>query len=854
MCENLQRGLEESIPTVSETLSPDEEEEIIACFHLGCMVLCMKPIKLGAECSVLYSSLSGCIGILTPLSVLEKYLVKETKELSKSRSETNDNQHNSCTFRKHKSTTDNGETVREFDSSISMNFVDQDTSIKYVDQNTLMGSVDQVTTSECTSRFFDVDESVIGFVDHAASTDCSIHQATVVNSIDQMDSTRFLDLEAFEISLNHTRAQSASSTDQVAFASSTDQETSANFINESVTEPCMLSTANTAQQMKFKNSAEHALSEFFNHKKKVPNKSSNNQAASESFIDQAKPVDQSESIMSLNDLIGSMSLIQDATSKNSVDQEESRNLIDQAVIDILSDQSESTSLNTNLAIQFPSFIDYALSTSFGDLSISTTLINQASSTDLVRPGHIYGFGRPGHIYGFGRPDHIYGFGRPGHIYGFGRPGHIYRFGRPGHIYGFGRPGRIGRPDHIYGFGRPGHIYGFGRPGHIYGFGRPGRIGRQGSICEFRGYIYECSRPSDSWDLAASTGRRQDPCTSGIGKTAASTNFIDQAMSMSGIDTSSSINLIDLNLKGNTLPIMDSLYQAAFKSAFDQDSLPLTNLFDRSVATNTSTGEMDQAAPTRELGLASSESFDDHVMPEISTGQVGSTNLDPQTTNSKLIFPTFHDIFQSNRGASIYIPPIFPNLKHQATSTNLIYQSTSTRGFLKVKSTNVKNHAASTSGMDNAASTSEPFHDGVNKDSTDDVIGVQVSHESSSNKSHLDNGNSNPNLIDFVLLTQWAIWTVKIPIRDEDSPQDSHDPQQVLIPLHLFHGFYPRYLGPSRSSNLKKHLNCGNNLSVTRVWILNNISMSERNKISRDKEKIRTGSNLFVIQICIRVSE
>ncbi|GFY53057.1 splicing factor 3B subunit 3, partial [Trichonephila inaurata madagascariensis] len=285
-----------------------------------------------------------------------------------------------------------------------------------------------------------------------------------------------------------------------------------------------------------------------------------------------------------------------------------------------------------------------------------------------------------------------------------------------------------------------------------------------------------------------TGRRQHPCTSGIGKTAASTSLIDQATSMSGIGASSSMNLIDLNLKGITLPIMDSVYQAAFKSAFDQDSLTPTNLFDQSVATNTfhqatSTSEMDQAAPTSELGLASStsdqiaylsknyplmffdqtasESFDDHVMPEISTGQVESTNLDPQTTDSRLIFnasstepqPTFHDIFQSKRGASIYVPPIFPNLKPQATYTNLIYQSASTRVLLKVKSTNVKDHAASTSGMHPNASTSkdmvcnEPFHDDIKKDSTDGVIGVEVSHESSSNESHLDGErNSTPNLI------------------------------------------------------------------------------------------------------------
>ncbi|GFY62578.1 hypothetical protein TNIN_71161 [Trichonephila inaurata madagascariensis] len=245
--------------------------------------------------------------------------------------------------------------------------------------------------------------------------------------------------------------------------------------------------------------------------------------------------------------------------------------------------------------------------------------------------------------------------------------------------------------------------------------------------------------------------------------------------------------------------MDSVYQAAFKSAFDQDSLTPTNLFDQSVATNTfhqatSTSEMDQAAPTSELGLASStsdqiaylsknyplmffdqtasESFDDHVMPEISTGQVESTNLDPQTTDSRLIFdasstepqPTFHDIFQSKRGASIYVPPIFPNLKPQATSTNLIYQSASTRVLLKVKSTNVKDHAASTSGMHPNASTSkdmvcnEPFHDDIKKDSTDGVIGVEVSHESSSNESHLDGErNSTPNLIErleYVLRTSF----------------------------------------------------------------------------------------------------
>ncbi|GFS44294.1 hypothetical protein TNIN_485291 [Trichonephila inaurata madagascariensis] len=91
--------------------------------------------------------------------------------------------------------------------------------------------------------------------------------------------------------------------------------------------------------------------------------------------------------------------------------------------------------------------------------------------------------------------------------------------------------------------------------------------------------------------------------------------------------------------------------------------------------------------TTSFDHTASTSLDDLVIPEIFFVQVESA----QTANSSLIFDAsscteplskIHDIFQSNRPISIYIPPIFPRLKHLTTSTNLMNQSAPTNFFHK----------------------------------------------------------------------------------------------------------------------------------------------------------------------------
>ncbi|GFS96331.1 splicing factor 3B subunit 3 [Nephila pilipes] len=64
------------------------KEEVIASFHLGDIVLSLKPIKLTPKrCSLVYASLSGCIGILTPFLTFEECLqIQRKRKFPKSNS------------------------------------------------------------------------------------------------------------------------------------------------------------------------------------------------------------------------------------------------------------------------------------------------------------------------------------------------------------------------------------------------------------------------------------------------------------------------------------------------------------------------------------------------------------------------------------------------------------------------------------------------------------------------------------------------------------------------------------------------------------------------------------------------